>query len=164
MPQWIVSEVGLLLCLAGFGLLVREWIHVFRAQGNALAREDLLVYLREWRRATEDATRTANVRRMRELALPEIKHDQRRMYSNYIDMLENMRPDNQGDLDELACSFKTGTFLEDKERRNRRVRLMKFAVGLVIAGTAGQMAGSFADPVRIGLCSPASKDSIWKCP
>lgn len=160
-PQYLASEIGLALCLAGFALLAREWFHVYRSQGNALARDDLLVYLREWRAATDDATRGANVRRMR-ATLPELKHNHRKLYSGYIDSLEQLSPDDDKGLAALALAFAVGTPLEDKERRRPRARLMVTAVILVAFGTLGQMVGSFADPGRLGLCTPLP-GQLW-CP
>jgi hypothetical protein len=65
-------------------------------------------YLKEWRRAPDDATRAANIRRMRQ-TLPELRHSHREFFAGYTTTLEGLIPDNQG-VQEIDDAFSWHAF------------------------------------------------------
>ena len=146
MPKWLVGEIGYVLAIIGFMMIVREWWQVYRAQGNALAREDLRVHLREWRKAEDEPTRTASIRRMEE-TLPEILDDgHRELFAGYIAMLSTVRPHDVDRVDEIDTAFHVGSPLEEKRWRPSRRTLMFVGVVLVIVGTVGQAISTWPKP------------------
>jgi hypothetical protein len=155
MPQWLAGEIGYALAIVGFVLIVREWFHVFDTQGNSLAREDLRIYLRGWRKAPDEPTRTANIRRMQE-RLPEIKGTQRELFTDYVATLSSLRLDQTQRLDELDDAFNVGTPIEEKEQRPRRRKLMIIGTTLVIVGCLGQMVSTAPEPF-----GPFCKNNGW---
>jgi hypothetical protein len=65
-------------------------------------------YLKEWRRAPDDATRAANIRRMKQ-TLPELRRSHRELFAGYTTTLEGLIPDNQG-VQEIDDAFSWHAF------------------------------------------------------
>ena len=157
MPQWMAAEIGSFLSIVGLLVIVREWVYAFRVQGNSLAREDLRTYLRE--RATDEPTRTANIRRM-EQVLPEIEDEgQRELFAGYVAQLATTSQADARRADEIDAAFDVGSPLDEKARRSRRGGLVVLGTVLAIVGTLGQMVGAYPKPF-----GPFCDTKEWTCP
>ena len=167
MPQWVAGEIGYVLAIIGFVLIVREWFHVFNVQGNSLARENLRLFLREWReandtgRGTAQEARDANIRRMRE-TVQRMKGYQRELFDRYVCTLaSDVQPDDHLHVDGLDRAFAIGTPIEDEQRRPRRRKLMIIGAVFVVVGSLGQMVSTAPEPF-----GPFCRNGGWSltCP
>jgi len=162
MPQWIASELGYVLCLVGFLLIVWEWMVAYRTQGNAIARNSLRSYLALWLATREPAQRAALIVRMKATA-QEIRNDYHRtLFSEYIDILARLPADDE--LKQAAATdkaFEVGNEIEVQAIHGLRQRLIVIGAVAVVIGTLGQIAGSLPVPSSLGLCMTSG---TWWCP
>ena len=166
-PSWVAGEIGYLLAIVGFLVLVCEWWHVYRTQGSTLARDALRTYLRDWREAedaeqgTAEETRRATVRRMQEtVASVNYKHH-RDLFTDYVNQLARIDPADGRQLERLDRAFAAGTPIEEWAKRPWRRRLMLIGAVMVVIGNALQMVSTY--PNNLGPFY-RTDDECKKCP
>ena len=164
--QWVAGEVGLVLAFGGFLMFVFEWLQVFTTQGNALALEDLRIYVREWLIAKDDSHGTALAHRGGWIArmintLPEITDETlREMFRGYILDL-SPRTGDATQAEQVADAFYAEIGLAEKAGRPHRKRKVALGVLLVLLGTVGQMISGASGPIG-PVCANAG--TTWRCP
>jgi hypothetical protein len=159
MPQWLVGEIGYVLAIMGFSIIVFEWLHVFKIQGNTLNRESLRAYLAEWRTGASPEGRTTIVDRMKATVEEIEDRTQRGLFAAYVAQLSDIDPAATRRLDELDRAFAVGTPIEEWEKRSQRRKLMIVGAVLVVVGSVGQMVSTYPKPF-----GPFCKSEIWTCP